>query len=112
LGKRARLQILDRNSYHQRDSTERGGQVAHLGSDGYTLSHLFIVPARPKIRTSPPPGDAWIHEIKFDGWRIQLHKEGRSVAIYTKNGHRCAHKVELIAAALTQPTGQIVHHRR
>jgi ATP-dependent DNA ligase len=34
-------------------------------------------------------------------WRIQQHKEGRSVATYTKNGCRCAHKVELIAAALT-----------
>jgi bifunctional non-homologous end joining protein LigD len=30
-----------------------------------------------------------------------LHKYGRTVAIYTKNGHRCAYKLELIAAALT-----------
>jgi ATP-dependent DNA ligase len=29
------------------------------------------------------------------------NKEGRSVAIYTRNGHRCAHKTELTAAALT-----------
>jgi hypothetical protein len=62
---------------------------------------FFIVPAVPKLLASPPAGDAWIHEVKLDGWRIQLHKEGRSVAIYTKNGHRCAHKLELIAAALT-----------
>jgi bifunctional non-homologous end joining protein LigD len=48
---------------------------------------FFIEPAQPKLRTSPPLGDAWTHEIKFDGWRIQLHKEGRSVAIYTKNGN-------------------------
>jgi bifunctional non-homologous end joining protein LigD len=61
----------------------------------------FIIPAVPKLRASPPAGDAWIHEVKFDGWRIQLHKEGRNVAIYTKNGFRCAHKLELIAAALT-----------
>jgi ATP-dependent DNA ligase len=62
----------------------------------------FIRPAQPKLRTIPPQGDTWIHEIKFDGWRAQLHKQGRSVAIYTKNGHRCAHRVELIR--------QIVHH--
>src|SRR5215467_9261677 len=61
----------------------------------------FIVPAQPKLRTSPPMGAAWIHEIRFDGWRVQLHEQEHSVAIYTKNGHRCAHKVELIAAALT-----------
>ena len=62
---------------------------------------FFIQSAQPELRTSPPQGDAWIHEVKFDGWRVQLHKEGRSVAIYTKNGHRCAHKLELIAAAIT-----------
>jgi bifunctional non-homologous end joining protein LigD len=62
---------------------------------------FFIQSAQPELRTSPPQGDAWIHEVKFDCWRVQLHKEGRSVAIYTKNGHRCAHKLELIAAAIT-----------
>ena len=41
------------------------------------------------------------HEIKFDGWRVQLHKQDRSIAIDTKNGYRCAYKIELIAAALT-----------
>jgi len=61
----------------------------------------FIVPAKPKLRPSPPVGSAWIHEVKFDGWRVQLQKYGRTVAIYTKNGHHCAHKFELIAAALT-----------
>jgi ATP-dependent DNA ligase len=24
---------------------------------------------------SPPTGDGGIHEAKFDGWRIQLHKD-------------------------------------
>jgi ATP-dependent DNA ligase len=27
------------------------------------------------------------HEIKFDGWRIQLHKHGGSAAAFTENGH-------------------------
>jgi ATP-dependent DNA ligase len=25
--------------------------------------------------------------VKFDGWRIQLHKHGGSPAAFTKNGH-------------------------
>jgi ATP-dependent DNA ligase len=25
-------------------------------------------------------GEQWLHEVKFDGWRIQLHKHGRSAA--------------------------------
>jgi bifunctional non-homologous end joining protein LigD len=43
----------------------------------------FIVPAQPKLRSSPPVGDAWLHEAKFDGWRIQLHKHGSLVRLYT-----------------------------
>ena len=39
--------------------------------------------------------------MKFDGWRIQLHKRERNVDIYTERGSRCAHKLELIAAAAT-----------
>jgi ATP-dependent DNA ligase len=29
----------------------------------------------------------WLREVKFDGWRIQLHKHGGSAAAFTKNGH-------------------------
>ena len=61
----------------------------------------FVEPATPVLRSAPPSGNHWLHEVKFDGRRIQLHKHGRLVDIYTKGGHRCAHKLELIAAALT-----------
>jgi ATP-dependent DNA ligase len=45
------------------------------------------------LHGSPLVGDAWILEVKFDGWRIELHKQGRSVDIYTKSDYRCAHKL-------------------
>jgi len=64
-------------------------------------STLLAPRATPRERASPPNGEGWLHEITFDDWRIQLHKQGRSVDIYTKNDYRCAHKLELIAAALT-----------
>jgi bifunctional non-homologous end joining protein LigD len=47
----------------------------------------FIPPARPSLRTTPPRGPGWVHEVKFDGWRIQLHKHERGASIYTRNGH-------------------------
>jgi bifunctional non-homologous end joining protein LigD len=46
----------------------------------------FIPPALSKLRSSPPTGDAWQFEVKFDGWRVQLHKAGVSSTIYGKNG--------------------------
>ena len=47
----------------------------------------FIQPCQPTLRVIPPSGAQWLHEVKFDGWRIQLQKNGRRVALYTKNGH-------------------------
>jgi hypothetical protein len=32
-------------------------------------------------------GGQWLHEVKFDGWRIQLHKHGGSAAAFTKDCH-------------------------
>jgi bifunctional non-homologous end joining protein LigD len=47
----------------------------------------YLQPAAPTLRSAPPHGEQWLHEVKFDGWRIQLHKHGRSAAAFTKNGH-------------------------
>jgi bifunctional non-homologous end joining protein LigD len=60
----------------------------------------FIVPAQPKLRASPPPGDEWIHEIKFDGWRVQVHKYGREVRLYTKSGFDCTIRFAGLAKVL------------
>jgi hypothetical protein len=37
----------------------------------------------PALRSVPPRGEKWLHEIKFDGWRIQVHKYGGSAAAFT-----------------------------
>jgi bifunctional non-homologous end joining protein LigD len=42
----------------------------------------FVQPAAPTWRSTPPRGEQWLHEIKFDGWRIQLHKHGGSAAAF------------------------------
>lgn len=46
----------------------------------------FIKPAEPVETSLPPEGDAYIREIKFDGFRAQLHKQGAEVHIYSRNG--------------------------
>jgi bifunctional non-homologous end joining protein LigD len=27
-----------------------------------------------------------VHEVKFDGWRLQVHKHGNVVRLYSRNG--------------------------
>jgi len=36
----------------------------------------FIKPQLATLKTKAPAGEDWIHEIKYDGYRIQLHIDG------------------------------------
>lgn len=47
----------------------------------------FIEPSFPVQRKEPPTGPDWIHEIKFDGFRIQLHKDGDDVTLFSRGGN-------------------------
>jgi bifunctional non-homologous end joining protein LigD len=44
----------------------------------------FIPPCLPTLRKEPPSGLGWLHEVKFDGFRIQIHKDGRNVVLFSK----------------------------
>src|SRR5271168_1243102 len=46
----------------------------------------FIEPMLATLAKSPPGGDRWLHEIKFDGYRLQARiKDGR-VTLWTRGG--------------------------
>jgi len=47
----------------------------------------FITPCLASLRDRVPDGDQWIHEVKFDGYRLQLHKNNNDVRVYTRRGH-------------------------
>jgi bifunctional non-homologous end joining protein LigD len=40
----------------------------------------------PALAKTPPTGPEWIHEVKFDGWRVQVHVDEGEPAIYSKSG--------------------------
>jgi ATP-dependent DNA ligase len=47
----------------------------------------FIKPQEPALVLEPPLSDDWIHEIKYDGFRVQLIRDWAGVRAFTKNGH-------------------------
>src|SRR5215831_9778546 len=47
-----------------------------------------------------PVGDGWLHEVKFDGYRVQAHKIGSRVVVYSRNGHDFADRFPSIALLL------------
>ena len=60
----------------------------------------FIEPCLPTLQKEPPKRDGWLHEVKFDGWRVQLHLDGREARIFSKSGHDFTDRFPVIAAAL------------
>lgn len=46
----------------------------------------FIAPQLAKSVDGPPPGPGWAHEIKFDGYRLQLRVEGGEATLKTRAG--------------------------
>lgn len=40
----------------------------------------------PHLVDKPPSTPEWLHEIKHDGYRVQVHVAGGAVCIYTRNG--------------------------
>ena len=70
-----------------------------------TVSASFIPPCCPIPAKAVPIGNAWQHEVKFDGYRVQVHKTGKDVAIYSGNGHVFTPRFETIAYLLREVGG-------
>jgi ATP dependent DNA ligase-like protein len=49
----------------------------------------FIEPALAALVEKAPSGDRWIHEIKFDGYRVQVHLANTEIKVFTRRGHDC-----------------------
>lgn len=62
----------------------------------------FIPPSAPVLRSEPPIGPEWLHEVKHDGWRAQIHRHGEKSAIYGKNGGDLTARFPTIIAAVAR----------
>ena len=68
--------------------TSRGGQR--------NLPAAFIQPCRPTVVAKPPSGPGWAHELKHDGYRLQIHVRDGRVRLYTMNGADWSKRYPLI----------------
>jgi bifunctional non-homologous end joining protein LigD len=46
----------------------------------------LIAPQLAASRSKAPTGDQWLHEIKYDGYRVQLHVNKQRRMIFTRRG--------------------------
>jgi bifunctional non-homologous end joining protein LigD len=66
------------------------------------MTLCFIPPCSPIAAKKVPAGEAWLHEVKFDGYRVQVHKHGRDVVTYSRNGHGFTERFAIIAQLLRE----------
>jgi bifunctional non-homologous end joining protein LigD len=62
----------------------------------------FIVPAQPVLASRPPSGADWVHEIKHDGYRMIVRRDGPTVRLYSRNAYDWTVRLAAIAAAAQQ----------
>src|SRR6185437_9107015 len=62
----------------------------------------FIEPCLATLSEKAPNSDNWIHEIKFDGYRLQAHIDNGDVKLLTRKGLDWIDKFGATAAALAK----------
>ena len=84
--------------------------MAILAADAYLKGHAkhlcFCLPSSGK---AVPSGPDWIHEIKYDGFRVRLERGGARVRLITRGGYRV---MRLFQASQAQPVSLFARLRR
>jgi bifunctional non-homologous end joining protein LigD len=64
-----------------------GSLPARKGRSAASPLPDFIPFATCLLVDRPPNGPDWVHEIKLDGWRLQIRVEDGTATLRTRNGH-------------------------
>ena len=66
------------------------------------LPHGFVPPCLPTKAVEPPSGEAWLHEIKHDGYRVIARKDGYRVRLHSRPGNDLTQRFPLIVETLAR----------
>ncbi|MGN6468687.1 MAG: non-homologous end-joining DNA ligase, partial [Rhizobiaceae bacterium] len=70
-----------------RNRSAKGGRAKNPPRPGrHTALPDFVPPCLATLQTAPPAGNEWIHEVKFDGYRIQAHVSDGEAKLLTRKG--------------------------
>jgi bifunctional non-homologous end joining protein LigD len=68
----------------------------------------FIKPQLATLKSKALKADQWLHEIKYDGYRIQVHINAGKKKAFTRNGLDWTKRFSVIAGALDIPGQAII----
>ncbi len=75
-------------------------QIKELAGARKAAMPEFVSPQLATLVDKPPSGDAWIHELKFDGYRLICHLNGRDIRFWTRNQKDWTAKFASVAKAV------------
>jgi bifunctional non-homologous end joining protein LigD len=61
------------------------------------LATGFVAPCIPTRAAKPPAGPDWVHEIKHDGYRLLVRRDGEAVRLFTRRGYDWSTRYPAIA---------------
>jgi bifunctional non-homologous end joining protein LigD len=73
---------------------------AHGSNSRRQKMPAFVEPCLATLTTSAPRGDRWVHEIKFDGYRLQARIKNGEVQLLTRNGLDWTQRFSVLAKVL------------
>jgi ATP-dependent DNA ligase len=68
-----------------------------IGTDG------FVNPCIPTLAAKSPSGPRWVHEIKHNGYRLIVRRDGKAVRLFARRGHNRTERYPAIASATSEP---------
>ena len=85
-------------SAHQPDAPDRAAVLSDAPKEKLPA---FFAPELASSVEKPPEGEDWLHELKLDGYRIQMHideKDGkRRARLFTRKGLDWTHRMRAVA---------------
>ncbi len=70
-----------------------------------TLEH--VEPELATLVSAAPEGDAWLHELKFDGYRLLARVADGEVGLFTRHGHDWSERMPALVRALSRVSADV-----
>ncbi len=100
-GRSAKNSTFTKKSTSTKNGKATGKKAGKAKSGGDALPD-FVPPALATLRAAAPSGAGWLHEVKFDGYRIQARLDHGEVRLLTRKGLDWAHRFPNVAAAVAK----------
>ncbi|HEY7541895.1 MAG TPA: DNA ligase D [Methylomirabilota bacterium] len=92
----------DRVWNSNRDGEPVGPDATEIRGARQTALPRFVQPQLATLVERPPDGDGWLHELKYDGYRILARIEHRRAELMSRNARDWTEKFPTVAAALAR----------